>query len=493
MIRYFGIVSMVLACWLSGATRSHAQGYFSSLVSQTAAETQGLHRAWFTQVSVNRAQGHVVSLTLDGDTLFVQTDRAMIEAIDAESGRRRWVEQVGSPLHPSMQPAANDKYVAVVNGSHLYVLDRVTGLVRWDKQLPTSPGAGSALTPLRVYVPLITGQVVSYRLDKPKSPPWMYWSAGRAMVQPIAAGKSVVWPTHRGHVYFAQIVDAAARSGNPSIRFRLETGDEITSQPSYHDGYFYVSSQDGYVYAVDSERQQQAWRFSAGAPCHETPVVIGDSVYACADRAGMYSLDAKSGQQQWWTPEVARFLAASHKYVYGTDKINRLLILDAATGARRGMLRIPGASLFYVNTETDRIYIGTEHGLLQCLHEAELTEPLVHAEVPPAKEEPVEPAEKPTETEPDQPAPPAENPFAEPPAENPFAVGGGDAPPAENPFGGGEAAPADDPFGAAGGDDAPPADDPFAAGGDAAPPDENPFGNDGGNDEPDQIDDDPFN
>ena len=95
--------------------------------------------------------------------LFVQTSDAMLYAIDAETGRTVWSQQVGSPGRSTMRPGANgraaadpsdaalvdtllnkteqtdkaisarrDKVVAVANGTTLYLLNRADGSVYLD-------------------------------------------------------------------------------------------------------------------------------------------------------------------------------------------------------------------------------------------------------------------------------------------------------------------------------------------------------------------------
>ena len=102
--------------------------------------------------------------------LFVQTDLGMLHAIDAETGRTRWAVQVGNRRYPSLPPAANDQYVAVINGSTLYVLNRETGRGVKSHRLGGGPGAGPALSKDRVYAPLINGRIEGFQLEKKTKP-----------------------------------------------------------------------------------------------------------------------------------------------------------------------------------------------------------------------------------------------------------------------------------------------------------------------------------
>lgn len=43
------------------------------------------------------------------------------------------------------------------------------------------------------------------------------------------------------------------------------------------------------------------------------------------------------------------------------------------------MMPLDGLPLRLINSQNDRIYVGTRSGLLQCLHETELKQPVVYA------------------------------------------------------------------------------------------------------------------
>jgi hypothetical protein len=66
-------------------------------------------------------------------TLYASTNRGVVHSIDAETGRTNWVTTIGSPQHPTTEVGANEMYVAVLNGTTLYVLNRDDGTVAWTR------------------------------------------------------------------------------------------------------------------------------------------------------------------------------------------------------------------------------------------------------------------------------------------------------------------------------------------------------------------------
>ncbi len=447
------------------------------VIPETTARRHGLTRPWFTQVQLDSARARISHITLDRGTLFVQTDQAVAHAIDAETGNTLWAQQVGRRGHPSFAPAANEYFVAVVNGSYLYVLNRKNGKLLWKTQLEGAPGAGAALSFQRAYVPMVDGLVISYLLEPMKDPleelglvrqqqdlspeeeealeeerreairlsqeyvpPLACQSFGRSLVQPIVTRHTeneeyVAWPTDRGFLFVGYV---ARRENHFTIRYRLETESGIAAQPAYlpphpeilpDQGLICAVSRDGFVHALEEKEGVSLWRFSTAEPILEAPAAIGTSIYVATQPGGMYCLNAKDGTEKWWAPQVAQFIAASNDRVYVVDKLDRILVLDAASGARLDAILAYGQDIKLFNVDTDRIYLATGTGLIQCLHEVELAEPIVHRKPPePVEEEPAagqEPAETEGQPPPGPAAGPGEgeqpNPFAPGAQSNPFA------------------------------------------------------------------------
>lgn len=414
----------------------------------------------------------LITMVVPEISLYATTSRGMMHAIDGETGRTRWVVEVGNPEYPTLAPAVNEDYVAVVNGSTIYVFDRVTGKPAWDRRLSSAPGAGAALTDRQVFVPMINGKVDVFKLvgddeeDELKrlfQTPTTHVSIGRCFVQPTATPLVCAWPTDRGFMYVAS-------ANKENMEFRTAAIDTIVAPVTYDEkrGLLLMASVDGYVYAVNERSGAVEWRFSAGVPIVSSPHIIGDDVYVVTEKGGLYKVGAESGLEQWWMPRVGNFLAASETRVYCTDRLGRLLVVDAKSGGRLAALPAVELDFLVTNHVTDRIYVGTHTGLLQCLHEPQLERPLVYVgpgteqkETAQVKVGGGEEAAKPAAG-----AAPAKT-------DDPFATGGSSTP---DPFkgsgasGGGTTPAADpfsDPFGGGGssppaGGSTEPADDPFA-------------------------------
>lgn len=478
-------------CFVLGALAAPVEAQRSSaLISPTEANRFGLERVWFTRVQFDSARGriahvrqHVSSqhgytvhevisergrrvitdrdldsfgvalgkdaaqkqaeklvqqLTRSGIeaehktqvlpeiTIYVVSDSGIVQAIDGETGRTRWATLVGNPRYPTDAPGSNDDYVAIVNGTTLYLLDQATGNILWRRQTLGAPGAGPAISDELVFAPMVGGTIEAYVADDGRAPPWVFQSRGRAVVQPVVAGSGVAWPTDNGDLYVAE-------ANLTGIRYRLETSRAIVARPTHlPPKRIVVVSTDGYVYCIHESSGSLLWRFSSGEPIVKPAVAIGEALFVVTDDDNLFRLNAETGLEQWWAPRVRQVISASESRLYCLGDTGRLVIFDMNTGGRIGSMSTEQLDIQMVNYHTDRIFLGSSNGIIQCMREVGAEWPIIRTG---GIEEKAEDEKAAAEDEPmaDEPvAPPSDDPFG--------AFGGGDEPAA-----GGDA-PAGDPF-----------------------------------------------
>jgi outer membrane protein assembly factor BamB len=398
----------------------------SQIISEATAARHGLVRPWFTQVELDQSHGRLQDLILYEGTLYAQTDKGMLHAIDAETGKTLWTMQVGRPGHPCLPPSASHDLLGTINGSRLYVLNRFTGEILLEKEIDGAPGAGVALSAKHAYVATTQGMLIAYRLDRPADPkadtaksateaapegtpqavedrrhrtrirqeyipPLAFQAIGRALVQPVvthetAEDENVVWATDQGHLNISYINTQEEKT--LELKHRLITKAPIVAPPEYllpdpkvkgDPGVIFAVSRNGFVYAIQERTGEPLWQFSTGEAIVESPALIEDHLYVTTEIGGMYCLDVMhEGKKLWWAPNIMRFVAASQARVYATDKVGHILVLNAQNGARLDSLPTEDVPIKLFNTDTDRIYLADSVGLIQCLHEVELPQPLVH-------------------------------------------------------------------------------------------------------------------
>lgn len=392
-------------------------------------------------------------------TLYASTNRSVVHAIDGETGKTRWVANFGNAAYPTTEVSANDTHVSVINGSTLYVFRSKDGEFQWQKRVDGTPAAGTAMTDEYIFAPMASGAMESYAIADPKQPPWIYRSIGRAVTQPAVGLNSLAWPTDRGHLY-------VAATTNRAIRYRLEAKETIISTPVFaQPDRLLVTSIDGYIYCLNPFRQSSniSWQFSTGEAISRSPVVIGDRVFAVTDDRRLFAVSLKDGTPIWTAPAdgVVQILSATKDRIYAVGGVGHLLVLESSTGARLGDIPTIEFDLHVLNPLTDRIYVGSRTGLIQCLRELPNRWPMFHQEVPTAAKPKPKVIQKPVGEDGDGAKPKG--------GDDPFGGAAGD-----DPFGGAAPKPKADDAGDAG-------DDPF--GGDAKPapkptakPEDDPFG-----------------
>jgi outer membrane protein assembly factor BamB len=362
------VIAIVLASstlLAAGASLTHR------MIGQEEATRLGLTRAWFTQARVDAGRNHVERAILTGNRLTVLTSAGIVQEIDALTGRTYWVAPIGKENYPSLGPTGNDKFIAIVNGSTLYVLDRADGKPVLVRSVGGAPGAAPALAEQYVFVPLVSGRVEAYPIEGKKLTPWYYQSYGRAMVPPLVTPQSIVWTTDAGYLY-------VGNSNEPSMRFRLETGSDIVAQPGYRKPYVYLASMNGNLFAMNESTGTRLWKYSTGFPIMRAPAAVGDRVFITSAEPALHCVDALTGNGVWEAPHVVQFAAISKDRVYGVDDLEAFVVLNAANGSTIARIASDQPIHSLVNDQTDRVYLVSDDGMVECLHEIALTQPIRH-------------------------------------------------------------------------------------------------------------------
>lgn len=402
------------------ASRAEAQ-LGAGIVSNSAANQLGLERTWSTQLRVDPSRGRVLGVKVEPDLMLAYTSLGTIQALDPETGRSLWTTSVGDGAYETTQPCANDKFVGVTNGSQLYLLERKSGALLWQQRVGGAPSTGVALNAEKVFVSLSTGLVEAYNLvrtTRSDELPARYSGRQGAFAPPIVARDRVLWTVPRGYVYSREI-------SADLVQFRFQMDDDAGTPPAYMAPYVFAASRAGTVYGLDDITGAEIWRFGAEASVSHPIVTVDGALLVVSERGAMIRLNPRNGLQVWFQRGVANVLSVGSGRVYALDTFGRLAVYDLATGRNFGAMPLPTVDLPVLNAATDRIYLATSTGLIQCLRETALAKPLAHAAgfaVPP---------------KPQPGAPPAAPADGTAPAADAAAPAAGAAPAAPgNPFGG---------------------------------------------------------
>jgi hypothetical protein len=393
-----------------------------SIIGQAQAEQLGLKRSWFTQLPLDVSRSKITHLKVQAGLVLAVTDEGMLHVIDAETGALQWSFRIGRTRFLATGACADSAHVAVANVDTAYVLERATGNLIYERPLTGTPiPAGPALSRDWLMVPLVNGPIETYPLpfakktEAAKAPETPlakgitastepakdefhealkadYLSApGRIIGEPSCWDDGVVWTGTSNQIYchkFPKDKKGAEVFNTPVI-------DGVSTPVVRFPPYLYVGTDAGNLIAYDASKGDEKWRFAAGSPIHNAPVVIGSTVFVLPEDGGMYALhplpdaaaknDGRMFEQLWFSPEAMQFVSASPKRVYALDRKGQLIILDGKSGTRIGTLWLPQTVKAFTNSRSDRMYFYSDSGLVQCVHEAALAQPQMYL---PPKDEP---------------------------------------------------------------------------------------------------------
>ncbi len=411
------------------------------------------------QIRQSGGESDIKEHTVPKIYMSVVSDRGDVQLLNAETGQVYWTVQVGNPRHPTVGVCTNDDTTIVISGISIFVLRNTDGAVLDSRKLSALPGAGPVALGKRIFVPSIENRVEVYNLDVFNWSPELLSSIGRVLEQPVLGQRSIAWSTDKGNVYVAGTAKA-------SMWYSVNTLGKVIAPIAYQaPGRYVANCQNGFVYCVDEVTGDMVWRQSLGESLINEPVLVKNRAYIVSRDKNCYCLDMRDGSIIWSQPNVKQIVAASSKRLYALDRLGNLMILDLKSGGRFNTVAAGKIDYVVSNPLTDRIYMGTRSGLIQCIRETHQVYPLLHVDETAVAiaddqqqdannadpDDPMPPAAQPM-----PPQVPANNPFQQnnkPPANNnPFAPGnnGGNPPPAKNPFApgnnGGNAKPANNPF-----------------------------------------------
>lgn len=425
--RVFLWLSVVVCAVVCGSSVQAQNLWRGNIIPQEVANSRGLERVWTNQIQINSARDRLASMLIDRGVIFTVTENGAIQATNSETGVTLWSETINSKGKLVQGLSASEFYVGFTCGSVIYIFNRANGKMLLDSNIPSIPANGLALGENRAYVPSINGLVYIYdlqpmgdplkefgadeksllsandvrrrgeefinslRLVRMNKEPVSIRAIGNLSVSPVVTRcnnleEYVGWATDTRLLTLCE-VDGTIVDEKYNVTLLGDVKSELGYMP--HDpknpnrsGLLFAGTSEGFVYAVREMTGDVIWRFPTGEEVHETPIYVDKDLFIITAVSGMFCVDALTGgdgestEAKWWSPNIKKFVACSKNRVYALDKGKSLVILDRMSGQRITNLPVMEFSHVMTNTQNDRIYLGTETGLIQCLRESALESPL---------------------------------------------------------------------------------------------------------------------
>lgn len=344
-----------------------------------------LERAWWNQATLDPTRDAVRHLVGDEDVVFLQSNAGMVTAFDAENGRKLWASRLGRNYAPAFPAVTNDELVMIVIGSEVNALNKFTGKVVWQFNLPAAPASSPEADNDHVYIGTRDGSVYAFNLDKirkyyseGKLPQWSYQTMAwryraykEVTTQPISDGKVVNFASRGGSLY-------SVTTSNRKLNYQFETDRPISAPLTKSGQSLFLPSEDFKLYCVNNVNGRTRWVYTAGLPIRQEAVVIDRDVYLTTVGGGMHNLDAGSGVRKWRHDQLKQFVAATDSALFATDTVGNVLLLNREDRRHIATLGWRDFSVRMMNDRTDRVYVAKPSGLIVCIREKGKEFPTYH-------------------------------------------------------------------------------------------------------------------
>lgn len=351
----------------------------------------GLERSWLVYIPIGPGE-NVMTLSVDEDLLFAQTDHANLYALDAESGQVLWMANLGRPTKQAQPVSVNSHSVFATNANTLFMIDRPTGRIVTSFQLEDYATSPTAANEEFVVVGTSNGRVAAFRVrdhsgENPPGPrigfAFAWKSAATVTSRPIVTEQMLAFGSQDRRLF-------VATNSPHQVLYRYMTGGPITAPIApYGTRTLLVPSNDNILYAVDlfdpEDAKQVQWQVATGAPLLQEPMVADENIYVINARGVMFSIEPKTGTIRWaHATSGGRLLALGANRVYLQTADGDLTMIDRATGdilaspvatRERAGLCLRRYDLHVTNQENDRIFLGNRRGELIGLREVGAFQP----------------------------------------------------------------------------------------------------------------------
>jgi outer membrane protein assembly factor BamB len=380
---------LALLAWASPSAQAQIPISRDLIPSRNSLARLGLERQWLIVVPLTESQ-RLMQISRSADLFFAQTNGGMLHTYDVETGKLLWSASLGATT-PSARPVSSNSYAIFgTSGDMLTALHRQTGQVIWRTHLGTIPSSGTICDEDRVMVGTTDGRLTTFKLREPsprgttkiRSTPaeeWAWQTSGAIATLPLPARHVVAFGSRDGCVYVVMINERTPL-------YRIRTGGPIgDGLGSYGTRTLLIPSADNNLYAIDLLTSNVQWIFPSGAPMDQAPLVVDEDIYCINERGYLSRLDPANGNVRWNTlTQGGKLIAVSGSRIYLRSWNNDLIIIDRATGQvladpaatmQRAGLNLHEHNLSMLNRYNDRLYFGTQSGVVLCLREIGATQP----------------------------------------------------------------------------------------------------------------------
>jgi outer membrane protein assembly factor BamB len=299
------------------------------------------------------------SLILSSGTLFGMSGTEVLE-IDPVSGDVLWRFAGDRSLLHGFAIGDQLVYAGGVDGEVLAVPHRSEETEWVTQTVDGYPVGGLAHTPNSdtIHATNLRGSLLSINSSTGERD-WTYDVNNVIIGDPLAGGNVIYVSSEDGFVH------AVETSGNRLWRSRA--GTWITATPTLNEDSLYVGTHDGIVHAFDSQTGRQNWQYETGEMA-ASPVVEENVAYIASAAGRAIAVDVDSNEELWEfdgflgtfvQPRVTR----DRVYISGEQKV---LCLRRDSGQLAWSVQVDSPAHTPVLGQ-DRVYVGSTDGTIYAI------------------------------------------------------------------------------------------------------------------------------
>ncbi len=217
------------------------------------------------------------SPVLADDLVYSTAYNGKVYAVNAESGKLRWIYPREGELEPIVGGAvvaAGSLYFGGSDG-RIYALDAATGDLEWEFETGDQIWSTPSVVGDTLYIGSFDKKV--YALDVADgSQKWEFETEGTIVATPLVRDSTVYVGSFDRYLY-------ALNADDGSLKWKTMSGNWFWAEAVADDSIVYASSIDGKVYALKAEDGTKLVVYDLGSPVSSSPVVVGGSVIVATE------------------------------------------------------------------------------------------------------------------------------------------------------------------------------------------------------------------
>lgn len=310
--------------------------------------------------------GQIAAIHVIEDLLFVRTEENNVYVMTRESGELRFIRDVTGRHDRIFPPVLAGDWIIIPTHTQLKMYDRTTGRERIvDLELSVSTPAVYGDERLFFGTDFVrAGRIIAADPLANFSPiVWQVMTRSKLTAGPAFFGEVVYFGGEDGYVY---AVSSERGQVWATERTSFNARGPILADLAVDNFGVYVSVSNGVLYVLDRTTGKIKWQYFADRGLRTAPVPGAQLVYQYAKGTGLVAIDKLQGEftrmPRWTLAEGVQVLSEDADRVYVRSRGNRILAVNKTDGEIVFQSERDDFRVFSTNLQDSTIYAATAAG-----------------------------------------------------------------------------------------------------------------------------------